>query len=159
MQDDLSGLTFQQTEFVRYMLEGMTASKAYSLAYNTENMSQNSIWCEASKLKHNPKVAQCIVAGRKQLLNEAVPTLHEHCQDMKALREEARNAGNHAAAIQAETMRGKVAGHYVERVDLSVSKHDTTTALEAIAQHSPEFAAQLAAKHNIPWQPGQSTKH
>ena len=51
------GLTVKQNEFVAEIAEGASQTSAYRSAYNTQNMSQKTIWEEASRLRSHPKVA------------------------------------------------------------------------------------------------------
>ena len=50
-------LTVKQNEFVAEIAEGASQTSAYRSAYNTQNMSQKTIWEEASRLRSHPKVA------------------------------------------------------------------------------------------------------
>jgi hypothetical protein len=58
-------LTSKQLAFVNSILSGMDQTSAYVSAYNTSNMSRNTVWSEASRLFANPLVAARIKAGRK----------------------------------------------------------------------------------------------
>ena len=55
------GLTVKQNEFVAEIAEGASQTSAYRSAYNTQNMSQKTIWEEASRLRSHPKVAARII--------------------------------------------------------------------------------------------------
>ena len=55
------GLTVKQNEFVAEIAEGASQTSAYRSAYNTQNMSQKTIWEEASRLRRHPKVAARIM--------------------------------------------------------------------------------------------------
>ena len=50
-------LTVKQNEFVAEIAEGASQTSAYRSAYKTQNMSQKTIWEEASRLRRHPKVA------------------------------------------------------------------------------------------------------
>ena len=54
-------LTFKQSQFISKVLEGTSQTSAYRNAYNTQNMSQKTIWEEASRLRRHPKVAARIM--------------------------------------------------------------------------------------------------
>ena len=54
-------LTFKQSQFISKVLEGTSQTSAYRNAYNTQNMSQKTIWEEASRLRRHPKVAARII--------------------------------------------------------------------------------------------------
>ena len=54
-------LTSKQSNFVAAFIDGSSQSAAYSMAYQTENMSQKTIWEESSRLRKHPKVAARIM--------------------------------------------------------------------------------------------------
>ena len=54
-------LTVKQNDFVVEIMEGASQTSAYRSAYNTQNMSQKTIWEEASRLRRHPKVAARII--------------------------------------------------------------------------------------------------
>lgn len=66
-------LTLKQEMFCQYYMdcEG-NASEAYRMAYNTENMADESIWTNACKLKNDAKVAQRIEELKAKLIAESV---------------------------------------------------------------------------------------
>ena len=55
------GLTVKQNEFVAEIAGGASQTLAYRSAYNTQNMSQKTVWEEASRLRRHPKVAARII--------------------------------------------------------------------------------------------------
>ena len=55
------GLTVKRNEFVVELAQGASQASAYRPAYNTQNMSQKTIWEEASRLRRHPKVAARII--------------------------------------------------------------------------------------------------
>lgn len=148
--DGLPELTAQQMEFVRHLLEGKTATDAYRAAYNTANMVANTVWSEASKLRHNPEVAQWLAAARTANLGSAKVTLEGHVAELERLREIALSTGNVGAAVQAEQLRGKAAGHYVEQIR-DVTEADPMATLEQLSRLSPELARKLAEDNGIAW--------
>ena len=54
-------LTVKQNEFVIEIAGGASQTLAYRSAYNTQNMSQKTIWEEASRLRRHPKVTARIM--------------------------------------------------------------------------------------------------
>lgn len=157
---DLPELTDQQQNFVRAILEGKTASDAYRSAYDTENMQPNSIWVAASRLRSNANVALWLTAARTANLGSAKVTLEGHLQELERLREIALGTGNVGAAVQAEQLRGKAAGHYVDKIEDVTRDNDPVSTLKEIHAVSPDLAKQLAAQHGIAWTAGEgATKH
>ena len=156
---ELPELTPQQMKFVDGIVGGLNASDAYRAAYDASGMQPNTIWARASELRSDSKVAVWIDAIKAAGFGRVSCTYDEHMTELARLRGVAERTGNIGAAVQAEQLRGKVAGHYVDQVkDLTpVSAVDT---LRDIAQHSPDLAAALAAQHNIEWaKPETETAH
>ena len=152
---DLSG---KEQEFVRQLLMGKTGADAYRAAYDTSNMLPNTVIAEASRLRGTHSISAWLVAARKAHLGTAVLTKEAHLAELDRLKEIALESGNIGAAVQAEQLRGKVAGHQVERIQELPA--DPIQTLRDIAQHQPDLAASLAAQHGIPWQADQgATKH
>ena len=156
--DELPDLTPNQREFVRLRLAGKTGADAYRGAYDVSGMNDRTIWVEASRVSANPKVSLWLSAARQAHLGTAVLTRDAHIAELDRLKEIALASGNVGAAVKAEELRGKVAGHQVERVQ--EVPHDPADTLRHIAEHQPDLAAQLAQAHGIPGDSGQGgTKH
>ncbi len=160
VEGDLPELTAQQTKFVEGLLKGMSASDAYRAAYDTENSAPNTIWSSASRLRSDPKVASWLAQARKNGLGAATVSLEGHLQELERLKAIAIETGNVGAAVQAEQLRGKAAGHYVEKHQDVGQSTDVTRTLKDIAELNPDLAAQLAAQHGIDWKADEgATKH
>jgi hypothetical protein len=145
----LPELTPQQLEFVNGLLAGKTASDAYRAAYDCSQMQASTVWANASKLRTHTKVATWLRAARVAHLGSATLTLETHLRELERLRELALKTGNIGAAVQAEQLRGKAAGHYVEQyADVS---HDPIATLDELAKHDPDLARRLADAHGITW--------
>ena len=52
------GLTAKQEAFAQAVAKGSTLADAYRKSYNAERMKDSSVWCNASKLMSDAKVAQ-----------------------------------------------------------------------------------------------------
>ena len=146
--DDLPDLTAQQMRFVHCILQGMTASDAYRDAYDAQQTSDANIWALASRTRSNVNVTSWLSAARKACLGTAVLTKDGHLQQLERLREIALDTGNVGAAVQAEQIRGKVAGHQIERYE-DVTPIDPRVTLEELARISPQAAQALAAANGI----------
>lgn len=146
---ELPDLTAQQQKFVEGILSGKTASDAYRAAYDCSNMLNNSIWCAASKLRSEAKVEQWIAQARIAGLGSASVTFEGHIRELERLKEIALKSGNIGAAVQAEQIRGKAAGHHVDQIRDVTDRFDPVQTIREIAAHSPELAASLAAQHGI----------
>ena len=144
--DDLEALpqlTDQQNKFVELLLGGATASDAYRGAYNTSNMKPNTIWSSASILKSDPKVSAWVDAAKMAAVKHAKCTYEGHLTELERLKTIAVRSGNIGAAVQAEQLRGKASGFYVDyRAD--VTPRTPLDNLKEIAKVSPEIAKALA---------------
>lgn len=157
---DLPDLNERQSKFVEAVLRGMNSTEAYRTAYDTDGMAPNTIWSAASRLRSDAKVSLWISAARKNGLGTASLTLDSHLQELERLKAIAIETGNVGAAVQAEQLRGKAAGHYVEKHQDVSNITDPVQTLREIAKESPELAASLASQHGIPWIADEgATKH
>ena len=59
-------LTAKQENFVELITQGTNQSSAYKGAYNTHNMSDKTVWEEASRLRRHPKVSTRISELEKE---------------------------------------------------------------------------------------------
>jgi hypothetical protein len=157
---DLPDLTGQQLRFVEGILAGKTASDAYRAAYDTSDMADRTVWAEASKLRAHHGVTTWLDAARCAGFGRASCTFDEHLSELTRLRNLAEKTGNIGAAVQAEQIRGKVAGHHIDKVQDVTEQFDPTRTLQDIARTNPDLAASLAAEHGIEWAAGEGvTKH
>jgi phage terminase small subunit len=113
------GLTAKQEGFCLAYLETGNASEAYRRAYDAENMKPETVNKRASELLDNGVIAGRLAELRGPVVKAAQMTLEAHLEALKALRDRAAEAGQYGAAITAETNRGKAAGLYTERHELT----------------------------------------
>lgn len=107
------GLNDRQRLFALGLAEGKSATQAYVDAGFSENGAAQG----AERLLRNVEVRRLRDEARAPALVASQCTLEEHITELAMLRDEARAAKQYAAAITAETNRGKVAGHYIDRVE------------------------------------------
>ena len=112
-------LTQKQELFCQEMLKAdQRCSDAYRKIYNVKTGTKDAtIHRCAHELIGNPKVAARIKELRNLAASASVLSLDQHMADLEALREEARQAGQFSAAINAEISRGKARGFYVAKVE------------------------------------------
>lgn len=115
----MAGLTPKQEAFALAYIQTGNASEAYRLAYDTSKMTEKSVNENASKLLKHAKVAPRIAELRAPVVEKAGLTLEKHLDDLLRLRNMAMKDAKWTAAIQAEIARGKAAGLYVERTELT----------------------------------------
>jgi phage terminase small subunit len=81
---------------------------------------------------NNPIVKDRIHELQTKAADKAVLTLKNHLEDLKDIREGAVRNGAWSAAVTAEVARGKAAGLYVTRSELTVNRVDTMSKEEVL---------------------------
>lgn len=158
--DALPELTGKQQKFVEGLLAGKTGADAYRAAYDCSDMLSSTVIAAASRLRADANIAAWLSAGRQAGLGTAIVTFEGHLRELERLKEIAIASGNVGAAVQAEQLRGKVAGHHVDQIRDVTERHDPAQTIREIAVHSPELAASLAAANGISFDPTEgATKH
>lgn len=92
-------LTQKQEAFALAVFEGKSQADAYRLAYSTENMSDNAIYSEASKLMDNPKVSQRLAQLREKQAERTNVTADDIVRVAWELAQSARNEGARVSAL------------------------------------------------------------
>lgn len=114
--DKLPDITLKQEAFCLGLLCGMTASDAYRDAYDTENMATKTIWEAACRLHGHSKVVARLDRARQAAAEKEGLTAEAHARELKRLATLALAGKNYGAAMRGEELRGRVAGHYVDRI-------------------------------------------
>ena len=105
------GLTPKQARFVdEYSIDSNATQAAIRAGY-----SQKTAQVIGSENLSKPLVAAAIQARQQSHAEKAEFTVEAHMAELESLRNLAKAAGQHGAAIAAETKRGEVAGFYVKR--------------------------------------------
>lgn len=108
-------MSSQREMFCRLIaFRGYHPTEAYREAYESEGKDET-VRVEGSKLRNDPEIAQRIENLLKPIIDAGVVTLEGHLRTLAELRDDARQNGEFSPAIQAESIRGKVAGLHVER--------------------------------------------
>ena len=105
---------------MRYYVNGHNASEAYRYAYNSENMSDETINVEASRVLKNPKLSPWIERAEnniQQVFEDEIKYSAKDCFDeLTEVQSRARNdKGNYNQEIKAIELKGKLAGHFVDK--------------------------------------------
>lgn len=111
--EDLDILSPKEFQFVHGLLAGKTQTQAFRDSRDTSNWTDNSIWCEASKLASSPKVRQWLEQFRRQAMARGTVTLDGHLAELEKGKAYALATGNIGAWVKAEELRGKAAGVYL----------------------------------------------
>lgn len=113
-------LTPKREAFAQAVASGMMQTDAYRKAFKVrEGTKPESVQVSASKLMSDPMVRQRVEEIRAPVVKKAQITLESHLADLKMIRDLALKAEQYAAAITAETNRGKASGLYTEKVEHS----------------------------------------
>ena len=142
-EQELPELTPQRHKFVECLLQDKTASDAYRIAFNCENMSDNALRVEASRLKRDPNVALWLKAAKEHSLIQRVYGLQEHLRDLEEAKQLAKDTGNVGAYVKATELLGRASGVYVERIQTDASEKDIVAILEKMGQPGRELAKNL----------------
>lgn len=112
-------LTQKQELFCLAYIETGNASEAYRKVYSTSRMKTGTINSRAKELLNNGPITVRIEELRKPVRKKAMMTLEGHLARLEELSLAAEEQGNYNAAITAETNRGRAAGLYTEKHELS----------------------------------------
>lgn len=118
-------LTFKQDAFCFAYIETGNASAAYRQVYNAGNMKEATIWRKANELVKNGKVVARLKELRQPAIEQAQLTLEVHLKSLLLLRDKAEADGKYGPAINAEISRGKAAGLYSSKIELSNQTPET----------------------------------
>ena len=88
----------------------------------------------SAMLRTNPLVANFIIELLDKQRERADVSVDSHLTELSHLRDEAKDTGQIAAAISAEVNRGKVAGLYIDRKEVMVSKVETMSSEDLISR-------------------------
>lgn len=119
--NELPKLTSKQQQFVlHYSINGNNASDAYRSAYDCTNMSNESVNVEASKLLNHPKVSLWIKQAESnvnEVFNDEIKYSAKDCFDeLSEIQARAKkDKGNYSQEIKAVELKGKLAGHFVDK--------------------------------------------
>jgi phage terminase small subunit len=108
-------MTPKQESFVReYLLDSNATQAATRAGYSARTANE-----QGARLLANASVAAAISEARRKIAERADFTVDEHMDTLARLRDQAEKEGKYSAAVSAEMARGKVAGFYVDRVEMN----------------------------------------
>ena len=120
-------LTYKQEKFSQNILLGMTQTDAYKDAYDAENMKDESIYCNASKLTSDAKVAQRIEELQEMQIERLSYTVDAHLKELEEIKLMSlcpsgdKGIVNHSTAGKMVELKGKVLGHYTEKISMDAN--------------------------------------
>jgi phage terminase small subunit len=122
-------LTPKQEKFAQAVASGTSLKEAAEVAgYSHKNAAR----AGAYLANHEPLVQNRIQELQNRGAARATLTLSKHLDNLEELRDKALQNNAFGAAVTAEVSRGKAAGIYVERKELTVNKTSDMTKLEVI---------------------------
>jgi len=124
-------LTIKQEKFCMVYVETGNASEAYRQAYNAENMSNEAVWVEGSRLMDNPNVSLRIEELKRSHVERHELTVNDLVKEL----EEARQAALSAMVVQSSASVAATMGK-AKLLGLIVDKNETTGKDGAPIQHA-----------------------
>tara|TARA_R100000781_G_scaffold24653_4_gene18256 strand:- start:273 stop:806 length:534 start_codon:yes stop_codon:yes gene_type:complete len=125
-------LTPQQEKFAQNVAKGMNKTEAAKQAGYSEKNATRAGTMLASK--NNPKVMDRIQHLQEMGAMKAGLNLSTHLTDLKDIRDGAMRNGAWSAAVTAEVSRGKAAGLYINRSELTVNKVESMSKDDILAR-------------------------
>ena len=125
-----TNLTPKQEKYAQNVAKGMKKKDAAIQAgYSEKNATRAGYVLDSEA---NPLVKQRINALQEKAATKVVLDLSTHLTDLKDIREGAMRNGAWSAAVTAEVARGKAAGLYVNRSELTVNRVDSMSKEEVL---------------------------
>lgn len=134
---ELQEISEEWLMFARLLAQGVNQSEAYRLVYG-KHLADNVVWANASRLKNDDRVKLWIECLRNEYLSKETYTLDAHIKDLDNLANEAKNAGNYGAAVNAKVNVGKALGHYTEKHEINVNNKGADLFLESLKEDTKE---------------------
>ena len=117
-----------------YITERMTIVQA-AIQAGIEGPSRGAIYLKVrEKILTNPVMHNRLVDLRDEEIHRANTTLEGHLIELARLREKAVDNGQFSAAITAEVARGKAAGLYVDKREITLNRVDSMSKEEIVAR-------------------------
>lgn len=116
---DWAGFNVQKEEFCKQVMLGKNVQEAYRLA--TSRSVEKGSYQAYRWLNEDPWIVARLAELRREMQQDTKITLESHLSKLAELRDEAQASGRFGPAIAAEIARGKAAGLYVEKKEISVS--------------------------------------
>ena len=116
-------LTAKQENFVELLSKGTSQTSAYRSAYDTQNMSDKTVWEEASRLKRHPKVSTRILEIEEE--KEARRRLQAVSREERVLNELESIAfgdGPIAGRLKTVELLGKHIGFFTPKMESPVER-------------------------------------
>ena len=109
-------LTLKQNKYSEKLAAGFSQTAAYLTAYNTQNMSQKTVWEESSRLKKHPKVAARIIELKAEKeARRRMQALSREDRVLQELEKIAFGDGSASGRLKALELLGKHVGLFTSK--------------------------------------------
>jgi hypothetical protein len=125
-------LTPKQEAFAQEIASGKSQADAYRSAFNAAKMKPATIYNRASELMADGEITVRVQELRAPVVEKVQLTLETHLGDLQKLRNMAVKKEQYSAAISAEIARGRAAGLYVEKSEVTITPYEEQ--LKALAK-------------------------
>jgi|TARA_R100000750_G_scaffold49309_2_gene34198 phage terminase small subunit len=113
-------LNARQEKFAQKVAKGLSKTQAaMDAGYSPKNAARAGVMLSG---KNHPKIQARINELQKRAANRVTLTLASHLTDLKDIRDQALQNGSYSSAVAAEVARGKAAGLYVNKSELTINK-------------------------------------
>ena len=117
----IENLTAKQEAFALAVVEGSNNSDAYRLAYDAENMSDDTIWRRAHDVAKNGKVTARIALLRADAAERCIVTVVSVTNELERARVAALADGKYSAAVAASMGKAKINGLITDKVETTAT--------------------------------------
>lgn len=113
-------LTAAAQAFAASVVAGMTKAEAYRKHFpRARGWKESTLWTEASRLASDQRVRELMAELQSKAAEASIFTLADHLRNLHTISTAALEAKDFNAAARAEEARGKAAGFYVQRTELT----------------------------------------
>ena len=123
-------LTPKQELFAQKIVEGCTQADAYRYAYSVENMSDNAIYVNASKVANNEKVKLRIQQIRDNLAKDSIMSVQERMEWLTEIINDSKTSIS--ARLAASDQMNKMQGAYIQKIAADVEVTKTTISIDLV---------------------------
>lgn len=146
-ENELPVLTDQEFDFLKRVVGGQPAVKAYIDTHAVHRLSQRDIYYRCTALRNNPRMRKWITAIRCADIDAQFYTREQHLAALEEIKQVALKQGVPGAAVQCEISRGKVMGFYEDTLRVKTEGDDVHALIAQLREQlGPDVANAFAAK-------------
>ena len=123
-------LNARQEKFAQKVAKGLSKTQAaMDAGYSPKNAARAGVMLSG---RNHPRIQARINELQKRAANRVTLTLASHLTDLKDIRDRALQNGSYSSAVAAEVARGKAAGLYINKSELTINKIEQMSKREVI---------------------------